>query len=138
MATCDPLKKILGKLAYEAGLRRGSETECSIMNAFEEAKVATPKWFRGIEWAPKELDGKGIDFVVGSDIGQLYLQVKSSNRLADKFRTRQDRRRYNRHIAVVSTEGCAAPEDICMKVFNAVARKRSKLLVERGQIPSSV
>ncbi len=133
---CLSVKSILhtlNKVAYEAGLRKGRENERKVIEAFETARVQTPRWFRGIDWAPQELDGDGVDFIVASDIGQLYLQIKSSDALADRFRTRQARRRYNRYIAVVSTQGCATPEDICHKVINAVGKKRAQLISERAR-----
>lgn len=133
---------LLRQVVGEAARRKGNQTEESIMHAFEVAHVETPVWFRGIVHAPQKLDlEQGIDFVIASDIGDLYLQIKSSNLMANKFRCKQGRKakpcqrrgRYSRHIAVVSTEGAATPEEICKRVFHAVGRKREKLLVERGQ-----
>ncbi len=126
---------ILCKVMGEAARKRGIASEDSILRAFEVAHVPTPIWFRGIERASYELDVyEGVDFVVDSDIGKLYLQVKSSNLMANEFRRKQECRKYNQYIAIVSLEGCRTDEERCLRVFHVVGKKRLKLLNHRGQV----
>lgn len=49
-----------------------------------------PPWFKGWDKATPEQDRKGIDYVVHTyDIGDLYLQVKSSHAGCKKFNGRR-------------------------------------------------
>jgi len=63
-----------------------------------------PPWFYRVELAIGRGDGRGIDIVVTSDVGPLFLQIKSS----DIFKKVQElaeleRQRYERRITIVET-----------------------------------
>lgn len=129
----DYASKIFGRLGYEAALRKGNESEQRVLDAFEHARVQTPEWFRRIDRASRELDlHEGVDYVIESDVGNLFLQVKSSDFMADRFRYKQWRGKYNRYIGVVSLEGLVTYEDICKRVFKILKKVRKKILRMRN------
>ena len=129
------INQILRVVGKEATDRKGFQNEERVIRSFNESVVAVPIWFRGIDWAPRNLDlDKGVDFVIQSDIGKLYLQVKSSELMANKFRRKQRRKhhRKNKYIAVVVIHESDTDNVICYKVISAVGRKRQKLLAQRS------
>jgi len=142
MKSSDPLFDLL---CGRAAVRRGFDHEWDVMRAFDVAHIETPFWFLGINWATPEMDlERGTDLVVESDIGLLYLQVKSSLCIAEKFLrkqapdrpARQSRGRYNKYIAVVIIEDGLSPEVICARVFKSLAKIRDRLLAERSIDPA--
>jgi len=128
------ISSILGRVGYQAVVRRGRDTENRVMWAFENATVSVPLWFGCIDRASREQDlYRGIDFVVETrDMGKIYLQVKSSQIFAQKFRFKQSKRRYNKYIAVVVLdENTIAADAVCDRVISAVSKIRNKLLALR-------
>jgi hypothetical protein len=87
-------------------------------------RLTEPRWL--LSWRPATPgeDREGVDFVVGTDVGPLYLQVTSSRAGARDFKSR----RWPKMIACVRvTDGDMAPV-----VLGAIRRLRSKVLEMRG------
>ncbi|HZU96090.1 MAG TPA: hypothetical protein VFF73_05230 [Planctomycetota bacterium] len=64
------------ELMGTAARRRGRDNERRVLQALLEG--ARPEWLESARMATNEEDHRGIDVVVASDVGDLYLQVKSS------------------------------------------------------------
>ena len=65
--------RTLGKIGNE----RGKENEETTLAALQDGM---PHWLYSARLATKKEDAAGIDIVAESDVGPLYLQVKSSRR----------------------------------------------------------
>lgn len=67
------LARALGAVSKE----RGASAERRVLLALAEA-VSRTEWLRGAWRSTPDEDARGIDIVANTDVGQLYLQVKSS------------------------------------------------------------
>jgi hypothetical protein len=79
----------LKQLLHEAQVERGLENERAVFEALCDlpAKLRPP-WFQGVRRGTPEEDRSGIDIIVDSDLGPLYIQVKSSDHKAEFFQRR--------------------------------------------------
>ena len=106
-------KRVLGLIetvAKERTNRLGRNTEARFLEAVSatESKVKMPDWITGFEltkpWSSEDRDK--IDVIVTTDIGKLFLQIKSSERGASghfkKF-TRRDARKKIIGVLVIRT-----------------------------------
>ncbi len=67
--------KLIGQLGHE----RGEKAEELVFNAFAGMVPDAPSWFVRLERATPEQDRRGIDaIVVTNDLGELFIQIKSS------------------------------------------------------------
>lgn len=113
--------------AYDKGERH----EMMVEEAFKGAE-GLPGWFKGIEKTKMKLDfEKGIDFVVQSDVGKLFLQVKSSEFHAELFRMKQRMRRYSPYIVVVKIVDGMSERAVRSCVVSALGRMREVFLAKR-------
>ena len=81
---------------------RGEDHEEKVLRVFAERTPDVPEWFRSIRKGTMKQDfNKGIDFVIETDVGKIFLQVKSSRHFAKEFRRGQAEGRYSGYIAVV-------------------------------------
>ena len=98
-------KRVLGLIeivAKERTNRLGRNTEARFLEAVSatESKVRMPGWIIGFEltkpWSPEDRDK--IDVIVTTDIGKLFIQIKSSERGASghfkKFTRRDARKKF--------------------------------------------
>lgn len=76
------VKQLLGKIANE----RGSKNEERALVACSHLSLGTLDWISEARLATKEEDKRGIDVVVTSDVGKLYIQVKSSKSGVSTFK----------------------------------------------------
>ena len=79
--------------------------------------------------ATRAEDHDGIDVVVESDVGKLFVQVKSSRTGKAAFAERRRRA----HVAVVVVKSGDTLEEILRRVVGALAPKRKQYLEERAQ-----
>jgi len=113
--------QILGKEAK----KRGRISEARVLEAL--ALPSRPEWMRAFRMATKEEDRAGIDVVVESDVGKLFVQVKSSRRGKAAF---VERRRGAR-IAVVVVAVTDTPEAVLRKIVGELAKIRAEYVKER-------
>lgn len=73
--------RVLGKLANEIGIRAEEKAVEALLTS------PIPFWIIRARRAKPEEDHKGIDIVVFTDVGKLYIQVKSSKREVRRFRS---------------------------------------------------
>ncbi len=79
---------VLGKLAADRGHRREHEAVCLLSGAWPKR----PALLGEARLATRREDAAGIDVVVASDVGALYLQIKSSRLGVRKFEQHGRRR----------------------------------------------
>ncbi|MDO8510449.1 MAG: hypothetical protein Q7S15_02385 [bacterium] len=114
---CDLFRR-LGQVSQE----RGDGSEQRVCIAFDEPFDA-PLWFKGVSRAPWELDRKGVDVIVETtDLGKLYLQIKSSESGVQNFA-----KKGRKNIAIVLIRGGDTLDEIRTKVLNALQPLRSEL-----------
>lgn len=80
-----------------------------------------------IRRATREEDHRGIDAVVSSDVGNLYIQIKSSR----AGRARFESRRRRSPVGVVIVRSGESPEGIREKVVATALHLRKRFLEER-------
>lgn len=64
---------------------RGFQTEEKFMRAIENGNGNNPDWYNGVSKATNEQDQKGIDFIIHTIFGNIFVQIKSSEAGAKKF-----------------------------------------------------
>jgi len=80
---------------------KGRRHELKAVAAFKGNFYDVPEWFISIENASLRLDRAGIDVVVKSDVGKLFIQIKSCESKAQEFKDDQKKGKYRKDIAVV-------------------------------------
>ncbi len=116
------VRTIIGKLGSERG--RGNERR-----VFEACQLPSrPKWMQAARRSTRAEDHDGIDLVIESDVGKLYVQVKSSRRGKAEFEQRRRRAR----VVVVMAKINDTPERLLAKVVSALAPVRKAYLEERA------
>lgn len=113
---------ILGKIAHQ----RGRTSEQRVLEACQ--LPARPGWMKSARAATRTEDHDGIDVVVESDVGKLFVQVKSSRRGKADFEEKRRRAR----VAVVVVGAGDAAEKVLRKVVGELAKVRAGYLRERG------
>jgi hypothetical protein len=101
-------------------LERGVCTEGAVYDAFQEKEMILPPWFKTIRRASLTQDlYEKTDFIVETnDMGELRLQVKSSNNAAQSFKMTE------RYIAVVCIDYTEPNERIRQCVIAALSALR--------------
>ena len=115
--------RVLGRLGNERG--RANEH-----HALEACLLPTrPAWMTSARAGTRAEDHDGIDVVVESDVGKLFLQVKSSRTGKAAFAERRRRA----HVAVVVVRAGDTLEEILRRVVGALAPMRKQYRGERGE-----
>ena len=106
---------------------RGEFTEHKVMAAFRDA-VKLPSWLISCEKVSPELDAKGIDFVIESDVGRLNLQVKSSRAGRESHKEKYE----GKFIAVVVVDINDTSEKVLGKCIVSLGTLRKQILKHRN------
>lgn len=118
------LQRLFGQIALELG--DGAERRVDEALKEAQSKGTLPSWL--IDWVWQEkfsaMDKRGIDFMFRTDVGPIFLQVKSSRRNAREF----EREHPNGAIITVVVNVCDPPMIIYGQVIGAVAKQRDKFL----------
>ena len=112
------VRRVLGRLGNE----RGAHAERVVVDALNSCW--RPKWVKGARLASKELDHKGVDVVVSTDVGDLYLQVKASKREVQRRRAEYEAK----SIAIVWARPLDSIDVVCTRAAGELARLRSKII----------
>ncbi len=104
------------------GAIKGARNELAVVHALSDG--LTPVWLLGARICTEEEDAQGIDVVVETDIGPVYLQVKSSYDNAKKFL----RRWPQRNVGMVVVRPQDDQETIFNKALDSAAKQRSQVL----------
>ena len=118
------IKRLMGRLALE----RGRAGERHVLAACTLA--ARPAWMRRVRAATRDEDRHGIDVVIESDVGKLFVQVKSSLAGKEAF---EARRRHARIVVVVVNAGCSLPR-VLEQLVEVIEPVRGEYLQKRGQV----
>lgn len=76
------VRKKIGKLSHE----RGKQSEEAALLALYEFRDKLPLWFMHARAATKDEDHRGVDLVVTTRIGKIYIQLKSSKKAVHEAR----------------------------------------------------
>ncbi len=88
-----------------------------------------PAWFKEVITPTHDQDMRGIDLIVNTDVGHIYIQIKSSEAGRKRFESQAKR---NRPIAVVVVKHDEDDRIVRHKVLQAVAGLRQKFLAKRS------
>ena len=82
----------LSKVFRKVGRDRGRDKEDRFLKLFRYCTVPPgfPDWFHGICGATQEEDCRGIDAIAFTDVGKIFLQIKSSSAGVEKFKKQQE------------------------------------------------
>jgi hypothetical protein len=112
----------------DAGMRgqqKGIHAERRLLSILESHPY--PPWMYGVRPATKEEDERGIDIVVTTDVGPIYIQVKSSwNGMSSFFRKRR-----KAMIAVIVVNDRISDAKIFSEGRKWVRHQRSCILARR-------
>lgn len=116
------VNQALGKVRNE----RGTANEYKVLEGIQESSKK-PEWYVAARHATREEDDRGIDLIVTTDVGDVYLQVKSS-----KFRAEQFKRKIRKQmIGMIVVKVNETIEQLGPKAFKEVGRLRSLILHKR-------
>jgi len=122
------MKRRVRSLLGTLGQQRGREREAMVSMAFRESPTIKPEWYRGFRIATKKQDRRKIDAIVETDIGDIYIQIKSSLSGIKKFQSE----RGCRPIAAIIVNVDDSDEAIRQKVFAAALPLHDHFLAKRA------
>ena len=108
--------KILGNIRRSQGFK----TEERFMRAIENGNGNNPNWYNGISKATTEQDQRGIDFIVHTAFGNIFIQIKSSEVGAIKFLNKKQIKNKNFRIVVLVIKNYYDEENIRSISFFAI------------------
>jgi hypothetical protein len=114
--------------------QRGFNAENVVIKSFSDEIYSKncpvrPEWFYKIEKASYELDSKGIDLIVFTDVGKIFLQVKSSLKGKEEFL----RKKKNRiMIGIVIIKYYESFETIRYIIIKELEKMRNLILEKRN------
>ncbi len=109
---------------------KGRRNELRAVAAFEERTDDVPDWFVSIENASPKLDRAGIDVVLKTDAGDVFVQIKSHPRKASVFKTDQAKGRYRRDIGVAVIQESFTPQEVRRVIIDAAEPEYKRLLIK--------
>jgi hypothetical protein len=115
-----PRPGTLNKLCWQVAQERGNKSEKLVEEALSSL---APPLVLGWRKATPEEDSRGIDFVVNTSVGDVFLQVKSSRTASRNFLSVRRRT----HIEVVVASG-----DVAARVKGAIERAVHAVKQRRG------
>lgn len=110
-----------------AGNERGAYCEQLVIEALRRRR-GRPKWIHGVRLAGPKLDRRGVDVVVSSDVGLLFLQVKASKRSVERQRSNYERR----WIAIVWASPLDSLDVVRSRAAGELSRLRQRVLERRA------
>jgi len=119
------VKKNISRIIGKIGQERGRRTEDRFTAAFKG--VAVPKWCHCVAPATPEQEGQGIDKIMWTDVGPVYIQLKSSRRGKQEHQRHYPRR----PIGVVILNSDDSDETIRQKALSAAGELRKRFLNKR-------
>ena len=83
---------------------RGFQNEERFMRAIENGNGNNPDWYNGISKATMEQDQKGIDFIIHTAFGNIFIQIKSSEIGAKKFLNKLRNKNFRIIVLVIKND----------------------------------
>ena len=101
-----PTKTDILDLLESTGKGRGFWTEERFFSAIKNSNGSAPYWYKDIIKTEEKMDRKGIDFIIYTIYGNIYVQTKSSDYGAKKFlrQSKIKRSKYKIIVLVIKTE----------------------------------
>ena len=118
----------LGRIGNNRGTISETRVEALCLGIGSEG---WPEWLYSGRKATPEEDSKKKDFVFSSDVGDLFVQVKSSQRAAEKFRRTTPYRRGMIEVMVVRSTN--SQEGLQQRLILKLTNLRDKILERRGE-----
>lgn len=109
---------------------KGKRNELRAVAAFEETTTDTPDWFISIENASPRLDRAGIDVVLKTDIGNVFVQIKSHAKKAAAFKADQEKGRYRKDIGIAVLQEHFSPREVRRAIIKAALPEYKRMLAE--------
>lgn len=116
----------IGGAFYKVGLVRGARHEDRALEALRTYGVP---WIKSVRHADDSEERRGIDIVVETDVGKIFVQVKSSRRGLAGHREKHGRSR-TRILVVIVNEGMTNL-DVANIVRGFVTRERQVIMNHR-------
>ena len=111
------------------GSERGRKNEERMYDSIVRVRGSVPlKWITSIRRATRTEDREGVDLIVESDVGPLYLQVKSSAAGQARF----ERRRRKKLIACIVVPAC--DEELDRRVRASLTYMRATIKKKRAML----
>lgn len=126
---------ILSKVFRKIGRGRGRDTEDRFFRLFRYGKVPPdfPSWFHGFRSATQEEDCAGIDAVAFTDVGKIFIQIKSSWAGVQKFKKQQEQYHKRGWIFLVIVRSSDSDNDILERTRHVLSQARTAILSHRNQ-----
>ena len=74
------------------------------MRAIENGNGNNPDWYNGVSKATIEQDQRGIDFIVHTSFGDIFIQIKSSQTGANKFLKKTKKQKVRIIVLVIKND----------------------------------
>ena len=116
------VQTLLGRVANEKGLGKENKVVYALENCLDK-----PKWLGTSRKATREEDRKGADVICETDVGSLYLQVKSSHHGKEKFETKSRKKA----IEVIVVKYNDTDQFIASKAIALLIKLRVEILKKR-------
>ena len=121
----------------DVNLERGRRNEQRFLDAMKatHSPVKMPKWFiRGYHASKKEDRFEGKDAVIETtDAGKLFIQIKSSQAGAQRFKEKKKGKRYS-FIGVIVIRDDDTIESIRLKTRKILSKLRQDVFAERSNM----
>lgn len=108
---------------------RGWLRELWALQALTDNPETIPAWCTRAERASVEEDKRGIDIVVHTDVGKLYLQIKGSTYAVDKY---LETHRKGNVVPFIVRSG-ATPESLRNDLLRALLKERERIIARRSE-----
>ena len=121
----------LHKVFKKIGVERGQDNEDRFFEVFKYGRVPPgfPRWFCGLRRATQEEDCGGIDAVAFTeDVGNIFLQIKSSRCGVEKFKKQQKKYRKRKWIFPVIIRTNDGDAEIAEKTRYVLSQARQAIL----------
>lgn len=124
-------------LFRKIGKERGKSNEDRFFEVFKGYRVPTefPPWFSGIQKSTREQDYfRRIDAVAfTSDVGKIYLQIKSSKSGVKKFEEHQEKHPQSEWVFPIIIRSTDTDAEIAKNTRRVLSRARQEILKRRNR-----
>lgn len=113
------------------GRAKGQITEDRFFEAMsEDDSGQKPKWLLSVARASRQEDAEGIDAIIKTDIGKIFVQIKSSETGARKFMNGKNYQKNKDIVIIVILKGDSA-KHIRHKAYEKIGIKRKELITRQ-------
>lgn len=108
----------------------GRNNERRVLDALTEEilRAGSIPWIANVRLAMPEEDARGIDVIFDTDVGKIYVQVKSSKKARSEFIERQHNGDVSRRIIPLRVSVAFNSRRICQILIPQVSAERNRRL----------